>query len=428
MDFSPPRGTVDLLPPASGAMLALAEEAAHQAELYGYRYVETPAFEATELFARTSGESADVVRKEMYTFQDKGGRSLTLRPEGTAPVVRAYLANAHDLASPFKAYYVEWMWRYGRPQTGRLRQFRQFGIEVIGAGEAEADVEAIAVGDRYLRGCGLGPLELQVNSIGDEQCRPAYRKELLEYLESRRERLRDEHREHFRTNPLRVLDCKDESCRAVSAEAPKISDRLCAPCAKHFDEVREGLEREDLRFVHVPTLVRGLDYYTRTAFEWTSDALPAGQATLGGGGRYDGLAEILGGPATPGIGFAIGLDRVLLALEREGKRPIGREVPDCFVVAVGEGAWAHGREVIRELRRGGLSAEASFEPRSLKAQLRMADRGGASFAVIVGQKEAEAGTVTVRRLSDGHQQELPLDRAIVFMAEGRIPSIQGGPR
>jgi histidyl-tRNA synthetase len=427
MDFSPPRGTVDLLPPFSEAMEVLAEEAAREAELYGYRYVETPAFETTELFARTSGESADVVRKEMYTFRDKGGRSLTLRPEGTAPVVRAYLANAHSLASPFKAYYVEWMWRYGRPQTGRLRQFRQFGIEVIGAGEAQADVEVIAVGDRYIRGCGLGRLELQVNSIGDEQCRPAYRRELLEYLESRREQLRDEHREHFRTNPLRVLDCKDEACRAVSADAPKISDRLCAPCAKHFDEVRAGLDRESVPHVHVQTLVRGLDYYTRTAFEWVSAVLPAGQATVGGGGRYDGLAEILGGPATPGIGFAIGLDRVMLALEREGKASAGGGGPDCFVVAVGEGAWAHGRDVARGLRGAGISTDASFEPRSLKAQLRMADRSGARFAVIVGQKEAEAGTVTIRRLSDGHQQELPLDQGIVAVREGRAAPILGRP-
>jgi histidyl-tRNA synthetase len=416
MELTPPRGTQDLLPPRSESIRALAEAAARTAELFGYRYVETPAFEATELFARTSGESSDVVQKEMYTFQDKGGRSLTLRPEGTAPVVRAYLAHAHDLSTPWKAYYIEPMWRYGRPQAGRLREFRSFGIEVIGSADPPADVEVIAVGDRYLKEAGIARLELQLNSIGDEVCRPAYRQELIAYLEANRKRLRDEHRDRFRENPLRVLDCRDKACVAVAAGAPKISDRLCGPCAAHFREVQSGLGREGIAFVHMPTLVRGLDYYTRTTFEFVSGVLSPTQATLCGGGRYDGLAELLGGPPTPGVGFGLGLDRVALGLEKEGEELPSLGHLQAFVVGVGDEGIGEAARVARALRDGGVSASAALDHRPLKAQLRMADRSGARFAVIVGERESAAGTVTLRRLSDGHQEELGLDQAVKWIA------------
>ena len=414
MDFSPPRGTSDLIPPASEYLRSLSDLAARHAELFGYRYIETPAFEQTELFARTSGESSDVVRKEMYTFEDKGGRSLTLRPEGTAPVVRAFLDRRNEVLVPFKTYYLEPMWRYGRPQAGRSREFRQFGIECIGVPEPGADVEVVSVGEGYLRQAGLERLELQVNSIGDEACRPAYREELLDYLERNRERLRDEHRDHFRTNPMRVLDCKDAACQQVAAEAPKIADRLCQACKEHFEGVRDGLAEEGVAFVHVPTLVRGLDYYTRTTFEWVSGVLSEGQATVGGGGRYDGLAEVLGGPPTPGIGFALGLDRILLALETEGRELPGRAL-DCFVVAFGEGTAPYARRVARELRAVGITTAVAFGQRPLKAQFRMADRAGARFAVIIGEKETGAGTVTLRRLADGHEEEFGRDEAVVWI-------------
>ncbi|MDP9242525.1 MAG: histidine--tRNA ligase, partial [Actinomycetota bacterium] len=247
MDLQPPRGTGDLLPPRSDTLRALAGTAHELAQTYGFRYVETPAFERTELFARTSGESSDVVRNEMYTFEDRKGRSLTLRPEGTAPVVRAVLAAGQDLPTPFKGYYVEHMWRYGRPQTGRLREFRQFGVETLGTDAPEADVEVVALGDRYLRAAGVESFSLELNSIGDETCRPGYREELIAYLEAHVDELTDEHRERFRDNPLRVLDCKDPSCRAVSRDAPKIVDRLCDACRAHFDGVVAGLEEEGLK-------------------------------------------------------------------------------------------------------------------------------------------------------------------------------------
>ncbi len=411
MDFKPVRGTLDLLPPAGGRIRALYERAARLAQLYGYRYVETPALEATDLFSRTSGESSDVVSKEMYTFKDRGGRSLTLRPEGTAPVMRAYLSDQHNQTSPFKAYYLTRMYRYGRPQAGRYREHRQFGIEVFGVEGPAPDVEVIVVGDRYLRELGLSRYQLQINSIGDETCRPPYREELLAYLREHRDRLTDEHRDRFEMNPLRVLDCKDDACRAVAEGAPKIVDRLCDACGEHFAGVLEGLRGAGLQSVQTDTLVRGLDYYTRTAFEFVSEVLSEAQATLFGGGRYDGLAEALGGPHVPGVGFGLGLERVLLAMEDEGIEQPQEPPLDCFVVGVGEGR-SRVDGIAAGLRRAGLSTATSFEARPLKAQFRMADRLGAGFAVIIGEDELKAGRVTLRRLSDGAQKTLSIDRAI----------------
>jgi histidyl-tRNA synthetase len=412
MDLTPPRGTVDLVPPSGGRMRALYERAARLAGLYGYRYVETPEFEHTELIHRSSGETSDIVTKETYTFTDRGGRSITLRPEGTAPVMRAYLAHAHDLPTPFKAFYLARMYRYGRPQAGRLREHRQFGIEVIGEEGPGADVEVIVVGDRFLRALGLRRYAVQVNSIGDGTCRPAYREELVAYLESNRERISDEHRDRLRDNPLRVLDCKDPACRAVAAEAPRIADRLCDPCRDHFDAVLTGLREEGLEPIVTHTLVRGLDYYTRTAFEFVSLAIASAQSTVFGGGRYDGLAEALGGPHVPGVGYGMGLERVLLAMDEEGLEPPEEGPLDCFVVTVGEAARERGRQVLNALRAAGLSADASFGVRSLGAQMKAADRGAARFAVIVGERESARGTVTWRRLADGAQFEGELDEAL----------------
>ncbi|MBA3551473.1 MAG: histidine--tRNA ligase [Actinobacteria bacterium] len=415
MDLQPPRGTSDLLPPGSDRMLRLYRAAGALAELYGYSYVETAILEPTELFTATSGESSDVVRKEKYTFEDRSGRSLTLRPEGTAPVMRAYLAKAHELPPLFKAYYIEPEWRYGRPQAGRLREFRVFGVEVIGTTDPGGDVEVIALADTFLRERGLSRFDLRINSIGDERCRPAYRGELSSYLEANRDRLVDEHRTRFQENPLRVLDCLDDACVAVSSGAPKISDRLCDPCREHFAGVRSGLEGESVPHVLDTTLVRGLDYYTRTAFEFGSGELSPGQRTVCGGGRYDGLAEAMGAAPTPGVGFGMGLDRVMLAQDGEGVAEAVGGVPRCFVVAIGDAAREWASRVVRTLRETGISAASGFEPRPLKAQLRMAGRSGAGFAAIVGEKEAGAGTVTLRRLSDGHQEELGLSNAAAWI-------------
>lgn len=407
MDLAPPRGTADLFPPESEAMLGLVEEAHRLARLFGYRYVETPAFEHTEVVARTSGESSDIVTKETYTFEDRGGRSLTLRPEATAPIVRAYLAKRHDLPSPFRVYTVNQAWRHNRPQAGRLREFRIFDVEILGTAEAAADVEVMALGGTYLSDRGLGDYGLHVNSIGDETCRPAYREALVDFLGRRRDELDPESRERIETNPMRVFDSKEEATRTVMRDAPRISGHLCEPCRDHFAAVTEGLAAAGIAFEYDQALVRGLDYYTRTAFEFVSGVLSPAQSTFCGGGRYDGLAEALGGPPTPGIGFGMGLDRVMLAMEGEGvPLPAGR-APVCFVVSIGEDATRLGRELVRTLRSEGISAVTALEERPLKAQLRMADRAGAEYVAILGEREVADGTVTVRRLTDGVQKTIP---------------------
>jgi histidyl-tRNA synthetase len=288
------------------------------------------------------------------------------------------------------------MYRYARPQEGRYREHRQFGIEVFGTEAPGADAEVIAVGDAFLRGLGLSRIELQVNSIGDDVCRPAYREELIGYLREHRGRLADEHRDRFEDNPLRVLDCKDEACRAVAATAPRIIDRLCDACREHFDGVQAGLKDAGLEATVTPTLVRGLDYYTRTAFEFMSPDLSEQQATLFGGGRYDGLAEVLGGPHVPGVGFGMGLERVLMAIEQEGLEPPEEPGLAVFVVGVGD---------------------AAFEDRPLKAQLKMADRAGAAYTAIVGERELGAGVVTLRRLADGAQEEVAASAVVARLAD-----------
>ena len=417
MERQPPRGTDDLLPPRADAMLGLYEEAHRTAALFGYRYVETPVFESTELFARTSGGTSDVVTKEMYTFEDKGGRSLTLRPESTAPVVRAFLAHAHDLPSPFKGYYVNTAYRHGRPQAGRLREFRIFGVEAIGTASADADVEVIEVADRYLRDRGLARFTLHLNSIGDDVCRPAYREMLVAHFESHLDELDEDCRTRLRTNPLRVFDCKVDGQKDFVLEAPVISEHLCEACATHFNAVRAGLEAAGIAVELDPRLVRGLDYYTRTAFEFVSDALEGGQTTVCGGGRYDGLAELLGGPPTPGVGFGMGLDRVLLAMGEEGvEAPAARGVT-CFVVALGEEARPVASALVRDLRIAGVASASSLEDRPMKAQLRTAERSGTAFVAVMGPREATSGVVSIRRLGEQETEEVALADVVNWLTQ-----------
>jgi histidyl-tRNA synthetase len=420
-DFSPPRGTHDLLAPTSERLEHLAAAAARLARTFGFRRIDTPAFEHTELFVRGVGETTDVVTKEMYTFEDRGKRSLTLRPEGTTPVMRAYLNDRQSLPTPFKAYYIVPMFRHERPQAGRSRQHTQFGVEVIDSPAPLADVEVIVVGQRLLTShggavtAGLRRLRLLLNSIGDEKCRPGYREALVEFLEGRKDRLRDEHRERFRDNPLRVLDCKDQACRSVTEDAPRTLDYLCDECREHFEAVQAGLRDEGIGFEIDHRLVRGLDYYTRTAFEFVSDVLGPTRSTLCGGGRYDGLAEAIGGPPTPGVGFGMGLERVVLAMEKEGLAADygGLEI---FVVALGEEARRRAAALVRELRERGVSADRSLEDRPLKGQLRQADRSGAEYAAIIGDRELADGVVTMRSLGDGRQEQVSLSEVMEWLA------------
>jgi histidyl-tRNA synthetase len=417
-DFAPPRGTQDLLPPTAEWLDELAGLAAFVAGSFGFRRVETPTFEHTELFVRGVGETSDVVTKEMYTFEDKGGRSLTLRPEGTAPVMRAYLNAKQDLPHPFKAYYVVPMFRHERPQAGRMRQHTQFGVEIIGTAAPQADVDVIAVGRRFLTGEPDPPVRtvhLAINSIGDDVCRPGHRKALVTFLQEREQRLCSEHRQRWRANPLRVLDCKREECRAVTEDAPRTIDFLCEPCREHFDAVQGGLTEEGIAFDIDHRLVRGLDYYTRTAFEFTSDVLGPTQSTLCGGGRYDGLAEAVGGEPTPGVGFGLGLERVLLVMEKEGTS-LPSVAGGVFVVALGDDAHREGRALVRELRRSGVRAEITLEERPLKAQLKMADRAGSFYAAILGEEELRDGVVTVRAMSDGTQERVKRSELVAWLS------------
>jgi histidyl-tRNA synthetase len=422
VEFQPPRGTDDLLPPRSDVMLRRYAEAHDLARVFGFRYVETPGFEHTELFSRTSGDTSDVVTKEMYTFEDKGGRSVTLRVEGTAPVVRTYLAHAHDLPTPFKAYYVNTTYRHGRPQAGRLREFRTFGVEILGTASPDADVEVLSLGDRYLRERGLQRLTLHLNSIGDTVCRPAYRERLIAYLEPYRDQLDEDCRARLRSNPLRVFDCKVDGQKDFVLAAPVISDHLCDACATHFADVRRGLDAAAVAYEHDPRLVRGLDYYTRTAFEFVSDALGGQQSTLCGGGRYDGLAELLGGQPTPGVGFGLGLDRVVLAMEREGiVEDLGAPL-SVYAVAIGDGAREAAETLVRDLRGWGIASAATLEDRPLKAQLRAAERAGARFVAVIGPREAEVGAVSIRRLGEEGSEEVRLADVVNWLAE-RDPAI-----
>jgi histidyl-tRNA synthetase len=341
----------------------------------------------------------------MFTFEDKGGRSMTLRPESTASVVRAFLANAQMLPTPFKAYYVHPNYRHGRPQAARLREFRVFGIEVLGTAAADADVEVVELADTFLRARGLRDVVLHLNSVGDEVCRPPYRNKLIAYLEPHVDELDEDCRKRLHSNPMRVLDCKVDGKKDFVLAAPLISDNLDEGCAAHFAAVRQGLEEAGVAFEHDPHIVRGLDYYTRTAFEFVSNAIGGQQSTICGGGRYDGLATVLGGSDVPGVGFGMGIDRVLIAMETEGAELPPPRAPRCFVVAIA-GARRAGLELVRDLRAAGISAERALEDRPLGAQLRMADRGGARYAAILGERETEAGVVTLRKLDDGTQEEV----------------------
>jgi histidyl-tRNA synthetase len=396
-----PSGTHDVLWPESSRWETLLATFAGLVEAAGYGLAHTPLFEDVKVFRRGIGEGSDVVGKEMYEFQDRGGRTLALRPEGTAPIVRAYVQHRPPL--PWKAWYATPAFRYERPQAGRYRQHHQLGVEALGPEDADLDVEVIGLAHGLFSSLGLSDYTLKLNSMGDAECRPGYIELLRSYLAERRDELCPEHQERLEANPLRVLDCKREACRKATADAPRLVDHLCGPCREHFDRVQAGLRALDIPFDLDHRLVRGFDYYTRTTFEFASQALDAAQNGIGGGGRYDGLVEMLGGPATPGIGFGIGIERVLLACDAEGVFSVSPPVLDAYVVDVAGGESA--RDLTAALRRAGLRADRAFDGRSMKSQLKSADRSGARLALIVGPDEVTAGTVSVRPLrGEGTQQ------------------------
>ena len=391
-----PIGTRDVVAPESARWARLVARFAVTAEAAGYGLVLTPLFEDLAVFQRV-GEATDIVRKEMYDFEDKGGRHLALRPEVTASVVRSYIQLRPTL--PWKSWYVGPNFRYESPQAGRYRQFYQLGLEAIGSADADLDVEVIGLAWSLYDAMGLRQVGLSINSLGDDVCRPGYRELLLRFLEARRAELCDEHRIRLEDNPLRALDCKKPECMAATVDAPRQLDHLCEPCGAHFARVREGLMALGVPHTVDTRLVRGLDYYTRTTFEFPSGALDSAQNALGGGGRYDGLVEAMGGPPTPGIGFALGIERILLACDAEGVAEAGGGGVDVFVVDLTGGGAA--RDVTFELRAAGWRADRAFDARSAKAQFKAADRSGARLAVVIGPDEAAAGTVSVKDLRGG---------------------------
>ena len=379
---------------------------AGRVERAGYGVVLSPMFEEIGVFERV-GEGTDVVRKEMYDFDDKGGRHLALRPEGTASVVRAYVQ--HRPPVPFKAWYVAPNFRYERPQAGRFRQHHQVGVEALGTDDADLDVEVVALAWSVCRDLGLTRIELLVNSLGDDACRPAYLGVLRAYLAERVDQLCDEHKSRAADNPLRVLDCKRPTCRAATDAAPQMVEHLCDPCSAHFARVLAGLEGLGVPARLEPRLVRGLDYYTRTTFELAASALDSAQNAVGGGGRYDKLAEALGGPPTPGIGFGMGIERLLLACDAEDVFPVPEGAVEVFVVDTADATpvGSHATLIAAELREAGIGADRAFDRRSMKSQFKQADRSGARLAVIVGAREVAEGVVTLRDLHTGDQEAAP---------------------
>ncbi|WP_055481937.1 histidine--tRNA ligase [Sphaerimonospora mesophila] len=417
MTFQAPKGTFDWMPPRSETVLAVRDALAAPARRAGYGYVETPAFEDTGLFSRGVGESTDIVTKEMYTFTSRGGQSLTLRPEGTASVVRAVIEHGlYGGPLPIKLWYSGSFFRYERAQAGRYRHFSQVGAEALGAEDPALDAELIVLAMDGYASLGLRRVRLLLNSLGCKECRPAYRAALQDFL--RALDLDEATRQRIEINPLRVLDDKRPEVRAQLADAPLVTDHLCGACKAYHEEVRGLLTAAGVPYEDDPRLVRGLDYYTRTTFEFVHDGLGA-QSAVGGGGRYDGLSEMIGGPQLPGVGWALGVDRTVLALEAEGLLAERAGRVDVFAVPLGEEARRRIFPLVAALRRAGLAVDMSFGGRGVKGAMKAADRSGARYAVILGDRDIEAGAVQVKDLTTADQTAVPFAE-VVDVLKGRL--------
>lgn len=404
-----PRGTKDILPDQINAWQWLENKIRELCEIYGYEEIRTPTFEHTELFRRGIGEGTDVVEKEMYTFTDRGDRSITLRPENTASIVRAYLQNKlYANAGLTKLFYIGSMFRYDRPQAGRLREFHQFGVEAIGEKNPAVDAEIILLAWEFLKSLGLNDLKLKINTVGCPKCRPIYRRKLTEYFTEEADELCGDCRRRLEKNPLRILDCKIDGSKDFMEDAPKIETCLCDECREHFNDVKKFLTAAGVEFEVNPRLVRGLDYYTKTAFEIQYAPLGA-QSAVAGGGRYDGLIREIGGEDTPAVGFAAGLERILLALELQGLVPASDKKIAAFMVANGAAAEIYAFKILSDLRRKNISAAMDFGKKSMKAQMKAASKSGAKFALIVGEDEVATSTVTVKNLETSAQEKVPVE-------------------
>ncbi len=410
-----PKGTKDVLPQDSYKWHFLEETARSVAKLYNLKEIRTPVFEHTELFLRGVGDTTDVVNKEMYTFKDKGDRSITLKPEGTAGVARSFIENGmFGGLLPAKMFYIIPAFRYERPQAGRLREFHQFGVEVYGSAEPDSDAEVIFAASSFLDRLGIKNVKLHINSIGCKSCRTRYNAELRAYLLPNLEKMCATCRERFEKNPLRILDCKEEKCRAIIRHAPRITELLCDECSAHFGKVQKLLTEGGLPFSVDPDIVRGLDYYTRTVFEFVSNDIGA-QGTVCGGGRYDGLIEELGGNHTPAVGFAVGLERLLLLMENTGVPFPEEPAPAIYFAGMDESSRLKAFTLAAQMRSAGISAECDHMGRSLKAQFKYADKIGARYVAAIGETELSGGACNVKRMSDGSVQSVAFEKLAAYL-------------
>jgi histidyl-tRNA synthetase len=409
------KGMEDILPPDIEVWQAVEATARETFGRYGFHEMRAPILESTDIFVRGIGQETDIVEKEMYTFTDKGGRSVTMRPEGTASVVRCFVEkNLHTLPPPQKFYYIGQMYRYERPQKGRFRQFHQIGAEAFGAAEPSMDAEIIMLLSNILKSAGLSGLNFEINSIGCAACRPVYRRALLDFFAGSIERYCPDCRRRYEANPLRILDCKVPECVGLRKGAPAVRDYLCDDCKAHFEGLLAILDAFGVPYTLNPNLVRGLDYYTKTTFEVTSECLGA-QKAVAAGGRYDRLVEEFGGPATPAIGFAIGMERIVTLLNES--RPVEPGTPMVFVATLGGEAELEGMKVVEALRARGMWAEQSYGSSSLKSQLRRADRINARFALIIGENELRSGKAQWKNMKEGAQGEVALTDIERFFLE-----------
>lgn len=403
------KGTKDVLPKDVHKNQYIEATALDIASKFGYKEIRTPVFEHTELFQRGVGDTTDVVQKEMYTFDDKGGRSITLRPEGTAGAVRSFLENGLcNEALPQKVCYLTSCYRYEKPQAGRLREFHQFGVECFGTASPLADAEIIALAKSIFDALGVRDLSLEINSIGCPKCRAEYHKALKEYFASRKDELCDTCKGRLDRNPMRILDCKSPICHEIAQGAPVVIDYLCDECKEHFEKVQKYLDAQNIEYKINPQIVRGLDYYTKTVFEFVSNSIGA-QGTVCGGGRYDGLVEELGGQHTASLGFAMGLERLMLLMEAQGCEFPQAEKPDLFIVALGEKATLKAIEIAKDMREEGFSALLDLNQRSVRAQMKYADKLGAKFNVVIGDNEVENKIAKLKNMQTGEESEINLD-------------------
>ena len=420
-----PKGTQDLLPPKSGEWQAVEEVMRSEAALHGFGEVRTPVFEHTELFLRSVGDTTDVVEKQMYTFNDKGGRSITLRPEGTAGAVRAMLEHAlYNDGLPVELYYLTSCYRYEKPQAGRLREFHQFGVEMFGAAAPVADAEVICLAKSIFDRLGVKNLTLELNSIGCPECRAKFHQALKEYFEGYRDQLCKTCLSRLERNPMRILDCKSPVCSKIAEGAPHILDYLCDDCREHFEGVQSYLKAAGVEFVINPTIVRGLDYYTRTVFEFVSNDLGA-QSTVCGGGRYDGLTEQMGGKPMAGLGFGLGMERLMLVLEAQKIQMPAPPACEVYIASMGEAAGREAFRLVNELQHSGVAAACDLCARGLKAQMKYANKIGAAFTLVLGDNELAQKSAKIKNMKTGEEKPISLDEkfmedylTISTMAEG----------